>query len=62
MRLNLGQSLKPADGHAPPEVPRNRHRSEKFEGAADLLVVGIVILLGLAMIIGLLTASGTTNW
>lgn len=62
MRLNLGHSLKPASGHAPAKAPRNRHRLEKFEGAADLMVVGIVILLGLAMIVGLLTASGTSNW
>jgi hypothetical protein len=35
---------------------------ERFEGATDLLVVGIIIALGLAMLIGLLTADGKVSW
>jgi hypothetical protein len=40
----------------------NKHRIERFEGAADLIVVGLIVLLGLAMLIGLMTASGEANW
>ncbi len=42
---------------------KNKHRIERFEGATDLLVVGIIIALGLAMLIGLITAgSGHASW
>jgi hypothetical protein len=40
----------------------NRHRLEKAEGMADLLTIGLIIALGLAMVIGLVTASGETAW
>jgi hypothetical protein len=40
----------------------NKHRIERFEGATDLIVVGLIVLLGLAMLIGLITASGEANW
>jgi hypothetical protein len=42
--------------------PKNRHLLQRFEGATDLLVVGIIIALGLAMLIGLLTADGKVSW
>jgi hypothetical protein len=54
MRLNL----KHPDGR----VHHNHHRIERFEGAADLLVVALIIILGLAMLIGLVTASGKVTW
>ena len=38
------------------------HRLEKVEGAADMLTIGFVVVLGLAMVIGLLTASGNVTW
>ena len=41
---------------------RNKHRAERFEGAADLLVVGIIIALAAAMLIGLLTTQGSAPW
>jgi hypothetical protein len=41
---------------------RKRHLLERFEGATDLLVVGIIIALGAAMLIGLLTAQGHVTW
>lgn len=41
---------------------RNRHLLQKMEGYTDLLVVGLIILFGLAMLIGLVTASGRVTW
>ena len=57
-------SLRPNAHHAPGEHhPRqNHHRIERFEGAADMLVVGLIILFGVAMVIGLVTASGNVTW
>jgi hypothetical protein len=62
MRLNLGHRVQPAhDGENHPHHV-NHHRIERFEGAADLLVVGLIILFGVAMVIGLITASGNVTW
>lgn len=59
MRLNL----KPTVHHADDEHHHvNHHRIERFEGAADLLVVGLIILFGVAMVVGLITASGNVTW
>jgi hypothetical protein len=33
-------------------------RLQKVEGAADLLTIGFIVVLGLAMVVGLVTASG----
>ncbi len=44
------------------EHHKNKHRAERFEGAADLLVVGIIIALAAAMLIGLLTTHGSAPW
>jgi hypothetical protein len=38
-----------------------KHRIEKFEGAADIMVVVGIVLLGIAMVAGLLTASGSIH-
>jgi hypothetical protein len=38
------------------------NRLQSFENAADLLTVGLIIALGLAMVIGLVTASGSVTW
>ena len=35
---------------------------ERFEGYTDLIVVGLIIALGAAMLIGLLTANGKVTW
>ncbi|HEX5377860.1 MAG TPA: hypothetical protein VFW47_04770 [Phenylobacterium sp.] len=51
------------EGHETEVHPHKpRHLLERFEGATDLLVVGIIIALGLAMLIGLLTADGKVSW
>jgi len=39
-----------------------RSKLEGFESAADLATVGLIIALGLAMVVGLLTASGSVTW
>jgi hypothetical protein len=51
-------------GHHEGEVHRhkNRHLLERFEGYADLIVVALIIALGAAMLIGLLTANGKVTW
>jgi hypothetical protein len=56
--MRLGQKHAPADGRH----HHNRHLLEKFEGATDLLVVGMIIVLGLVMFIGLATAGGKVTW
>jgi hypothetical protein len=40
----------------------NHHRLEKFEGGADIAMIAMVIVLGLAMVVGLLTASGSVHF
>lgn len=62
MRFKLGRSQPVGPVHDGEHHHVNHHRIEKFEGAADLIVVGLIVLLGLAMLIGLLTASGKANW
>lgn len=62
MRFKLGRSQPVGPVHDDEHHHVNRHRIERFEGAADLIVVGLIVLLGLAMLIGLLTASGKANW
>jgi hypothetical protein len=37
-----------------------RHRLQRFEGAADIMTLGVIVVLGIAMIVGLVTASGQT--
>ena len=61
MGFKLGRS-QPAGPVRDGEHHHNKHRIERFEGAADLIVVGLIVLLGLAMLIGLITASGEANW
>ena len=40
----------------------NKHRLERLENAADVWVIGAIIILGLVMIIGLITADGVVPW
>jgi hypothetical protein len=40
----------------------NHHLIEKTEGGMDYLMVAIIVALGLAMAIGLVTASGDASW
>ncbi|WP_156378469.1 MULTISPECIES: hypothetical protein [unclassified Phenylobacterium] len=52
-------------GHHEGEVhhhKKNRHLLERFEGYTDLIIVGLIIALGAAMLIGLLTANGKVTW
>lgn len=50
-------------GHEPEVHHTHKHPlMMRFEGATDLLTVAIIIVLGLAMLIGLLTADGNTTW
>ena len=44
-----------------PAHPR-RHRLQKIEGIADLLTLGLIVALGIAMVVGLVTASGSVTW
>lgn len=39
-----------------------RDRLQKVEGFADLLTLGLIVALGIAMVIGLITASGSVTW
>lgn len=41
---------------------KHKNRLAGFESATDLMTVGLIIALGLAMVIGLLTASGSVTW
>jgi hypothetical protein len=50
----MAQELEHHPSHA------KRHRLQKFEGAADIMTIGVIIALGIAMVIGLATASGQT--
>ncbi len=38
------------------------NRLQGFENATDLMTIGLIIALGAAMIIGLITASGSVTW
>lgn len=38
------------------------HRARKFEGAMDIAVVGGIVLLAIAMVVGLFTASGSISF
>lgn len=48
-----------AEAHA---THRKGHLTQRFEGATDMLIVGIIIALGAAMLVGLITASGSAPW
>jgi hypothetical protein len=52
MRTELGHDGETHHHH------RNRHFLQRFEGYADLIMVGALVILALAMVIGLLTADG----
>jgi hypothetical protein len=41
---------------------KNKHLLERFEGYTDLIIVGLIIALGAAMLVGLLTANGKVTW
>ena len=56
MQTDLGHGAEPHHPH------KNRHLLQKLEGYTDLLVVAMVVLLGLAMVIGLVTANGKVTW
>lgn len=47
----------PAETH----THRKSHPLQKFEGFADLLVVGMAIALAVAIVIGLVTANGNIH-
>ncbi len=40
----------------------NKHRLERAEQATDIITLGFIVVLGLAMLIGLFTASGAVTW
>ncbi|MDP3174027.1 MAG: hypothetical protein Q8M88_06295 [Phenylobacterium sp.] len=54
--------MQPAHHDGEVHHHKNRHLLEKFEGYTDLIIVGMIILLGAAMLIGLMTASGNVTW
>jgi hypothetical protein len=37
-------------------------RIEKFEGFADYLTIAIVVILGVALVVGFFTATGDAPW
>ena len=39
-----------------------RRRLQKFEGMADMMTLAVIVALGIAMVIGLVTASGHVTW
>jgi hypothetical protein len=41
---------------------KHKNRLMQFENATDLLTVGLIIALGITMVVGLLTASGSVTW
>jgi hypothetical protein len=43
-------------------VVKRKDRLVGFENATDLLTIGLIVALGLAMVIGLITASGSVTW
>lgn len=45
-----------------PHPHHNHHRLEKIEGGMDYLMLAIIVALGLAMAIGLVTAGGNASW
>jgi hypothetical protein len=51
-------------GHHEGEVHhhKNKHLLERFEGYTDLIIVGLIVILGAAMLVGLLTANGKVTW
>ena len=59
MRLNLRQGGATHDADHP---HHNKHRLEKFEGSMDLVVVGLIAILALAMLVGLITGGGDPSW
>lgn len=52
MRLKFGNGG--AVHHGP-----DKHRMEKFEHVADIATIGGIVLLGLAMLVGLVMADGS---
>lgn len=40
----------------------NRHRLEKAERTTDVLTLGFMVVFGLVILIGLVTASGSVTW
>ncbi|MBW0150888.1 MAG: hypothetical protein Q8L59_01830 [Phenylobacterium sp.] len=50
------------EGHETAHPPRRRHLLQRFEGATDLMVVALIVLLGGAMLFGLLTAGGSPTY
>jgi hypothetical protein len=50
------------EGHDTAHPPSRRHLLQKFEGATDLMVVALIVLLGGAMLFGLLTAGGSPSY
>ena len=58
MRLNF----RHGGAHHAEHPHRNKHRIEKFEGSMDLVVVGLIAILALAMLVGLVTGGGDASW
>jgi hypothetical protein len=48
--------------HAAPHPHKKTHRLEAFERWTDVLTVALVAGLGAAMVIGLLTSTGSVYW
>lgn len=53
---------KKADPAHPTHHPQPYERMNKMEGLVDKATLAIILVLGAAMAIGLLTASGNVTW
>lgn len=62
MRLNFRHGGDRNADHPADHPHHNKHRIERFEGSMDLLVVGLIAILALAMLVGLVTGGGEPGW
>lgn len=47
------------EGHEQTRARPRRHLLRRLEGATDLMIIALIVLLGGAMLFGLLTAGGS---
>ena len=60
--MNSPFHLPHRTGDATPHRGHYLDRFTKFEGVADYLTVGAIMLFAVAMVIGLLTTTGSAPW
>ena len=60
--MNIPFHLPHGTGAHPPHRGHYLDRFTKFEGAADYFTIGAIVLFAAAMVIGLLTTTGSSPW